>query len=129
MQKNNPSGFYSFTSKILLLILLGTAVYWLIGIVFVLPIMILGLAGCWIWMRIEGRHTWELWNERYKVMRQISELDKKLRTESGDKVPIYREIKRLEEVEKSLAEQIRTVEKQVEEEKARKKAKKYGGIE
>ena len=68
-------------------------------------------------MRIEGRHTRELWNERYKVMRQISELDKKLRTESGDKVPIYREIKRLEEVEKSLAEQIRTVEKQVEEEK------------
>ncbi len=129
MQKNNPSGFYSFTSKILLLILLGTAVYWLIGIVFVLPIMILGFAGCWIWMRIEGRHTWELWNERYKVMRQISELDKKLRTESGDPVPIYREIKRLEEVEKSLAEQIRTVEKQVEEEKARKKAKKYGDIE
>ena len=39
--------------------------------------MILGFAGCWIWVRIEGRHTWDLWNERYKVMRQISELDKK----------------------------------------------------
>lgn len=129
MQKNNPSGFYSFTSKILLLILLGTAVYWLIGIVFVLPIMILGFVGCWIWMRIEWRHTWELLNKRDKVMRQISELDKKLRTESGDTVPIYREIQRLKEIENSLTEQIRTVEKQVEEEKARKKAKKYGDIE
>lgn len=121
MQRHNPSGFFSFISKAIFLFLLGEALVYLIGVVVILPVMVIGFLVCYIWMRIETRHTWKLEQERYKIWREIGELETELRSPSR-KQDIFKLCRRIDEL-KAEADGLTAEIQRIQAEVAEKKSK------
>lgn len=111
MQKNNPSNFFGFFSKILFLVLLGTSVVYMIGAFVIFPLMIIGFVSIYVWMRIESRKTWKLEQERDKVWREIGILEKELRspTRSGDIFQLCNQIDTLKQQAEKLTTEIQHI--------------------
>ena len=121
MQRRNPSGFFSFISKAIFLFLLGEALVYLIGVVVILPVMVIGFIVCYIWMRIETRYTWKLEQERYKIWREIGELETELRSPNR-KQDIFKLCRRIDEL-KAEADGLTTEIQRIQAEVAGKKSK------